>query len=107
LLVPDTKDNVEQFGKSSGKRGQSGYPLLRLAALMALRSHMVVNAAFGPYAKAEQYYAAELWSALPDDSLTIVDRGFWSAPILIPLAVAGRDRHWLIRAKSNTRGAVV
>jgi hypothetical protein len=107
LLVPDTPENVEQFGKSNSKRGQSGYPLLRLAALMALRSHTVVNAAFGPYAKAEQYYAAELWSALPDDSLTIVDRGFWSAAILIGLAAAGQNRHWLIRAKINTRGRLV
>jgi hypothetical protein len=107
LLAPDTKQNVEYFGKSSGTRGQSGYPLLRLAALMALRSHMVVNAAFGPYGKAEQYYASELWSALPDDSLTVVDRGFWSAAILIPLARGGRNRHWLIRAKSTTTGRVV
>ncbi len=82
--VPDSQENVDEFGKANGgERGASGYPLIRMAALMALRSHLVVNAAFGSYRNGEHYYAAELWSALPDDSLTVVDRNFWSAAILI------------------------
>src|SRR5438045_2018 len=40
-------------------------------------------------------------------SLTIVDRGFYSAKLLIPLARGGTNRHWLIRAKSNLRWRVL
>jgi len=107
LLVPDSQENLGYFGKSNSRRGASAFPLLRLAALMALRSHIAVNVAFGPYARGELYYAAELWSALPDDSLTLVDRGFLSAAVLFPLSASGHNRHWLTRAKSNTRGRVI
>jgi hypothetical protein len=107
LLVPDTPENAAHFGRSQSKHGQSAYPMLRMAALMALRSHMLASAAFGPYARSEHYLAAELWSAVPDNSLTIVDRGFFAASILLKLQEGGRNRHWLIRAKSNARMRVI
>ena len=53
---------------------------------MALRSHLLAAVAFGPYETGEITYAVNLWSSVPRDSLTIVDRGFLSARILIPLA---------------------
>ena len=102
VRVPDSDDNRGYFGPSeSGSRGMSGYPLVRLVTLMALRSHQLVNARFGPFSTGEISYASELWGDVPDDSLTIVDRNFMSAAILIPLARDGRNRHWLIRAKKN------
>ncbi|MEK7703905.1 MAG: transposase [Myxococcota bacterium] len=33
-----------------------------------------------------------------DDSLTVVDRNFLAAPVLIPLQKSGTNRHWLTRA---------
>lgn len=42
LRVPDSEENREHFGLASGgHRGASGYPLVRLAGLMALRSHLL------------------------------------------------------------------
>lgn len=107
LRVPDSPENAEAFGYSSGVRGESAYPLVRLAALMTLRSHLLAEVAFGPYANGEHTYAADLWSSVPDDSLTIVDKNFFAATILILLARDGRNRHWLIRAKKNLRWRVV
>lgn len=109
VRVPDSRENRSEFGsqKAGGKRGQSGYPLVRLVALMALRSHLLAAVRFGPYGKGEGTYAKELWSSVPGDSLSIVDRGFLSAGILIPLARDGKNRSWLTRAKSNTRWEVV
>jgi hypothetical protein len=72
---------------------------------MALRSHLLAKAAFGPYGHGEYHYAAQLWDAIPEDSLCIVDRNFWSAALLLRLQSAGQNRHWLIRAKSGTRGS--
>lgn len=60
--------------------------------------------AFGPYETGETSYAVNLWSSVPRDSLTIVDRGFLSARILIPLARDGTNRHWLIRTKKTRHG---
>ena len=107
LRVPDSTDNAGFFGYSHSVRGQSAYPMVRGVGLMALRSHLLAAVAFGPYAAGEISYATNLWSSLPRDSLTIVDRGFCSAKILIPLARGGTNRHWLIRAKSNLRWRVL
>lgn len=38
---------------------------------MALRSHLLAKAAFGPCGNGEYHYAAQLWDAIPDDSLCI------------------------------------
>ena len=68
---------------------------------MALRSHILAGASFGPYG-AEHSYAKPLWKMLPDNSVAIVDRGFLDAKILIPIARDGTNRHWLTRAKSSS-----
>jgi len=106
--VPDSAENRARFGSSSaGKRGQGGYPLVRLVTLMALRSHLLAAARFGPYKDSERKHAREMWSAVPDDSLTVVDRGFMYAKDLIPLEQQGTNRHWLSRARKNTKWRVV
>ena len=106
LRVPDTAENRAHFGSAQG-RTESGYPMTRVVALMAVRSHLLAAARFGPYTRGEHSYANELWPEVPDGSLTIVDRNFLVAGVLIPLFRAGRERHWLIRAKKNTSWRVV
>lgn len=107
LRVADSDENRKHFGGSNGPRGESGYPLVRVVGLMALRSHLLASVAFGAYDIGEQSYAAELWPSVPDNSLTIVDKGFFAATVLIPLTRAGNERHWLTRAKKNLRWRVV
>ena len=106
LRVPDTAENRAHFGSAQG-RTESGYPMVRAVALMAVRSHLLAAARFGPYTRGEHSYANELWPEVPDSSLTIVDRNFLVAGVLIPLSRGGRERHWLIRAKSNTSWCVL
>jgi hypothetical protein len=107
LRVPDSESNREYFGGQSGRNeSDSGYPLVRLVELMALRSHLLAAASFGPYAS-EHEYAAELWSSVPDDSLLLVDRGFLAAGILIPLQRDGANRHWLTRATTRSKWRVI
>jgi hypothetical protein len=107
LTVADTDENVAEFGRSNSRLGESAFPLVRLVGLFALRSHLVAGASFGAYNHSEHHYAASLWSELPEDSLTIVDRGFFSVEVLNRIAPRGTSRHWLIRAKSNTRMRVL
>lgn len=105
LRVPDSPANRTHFGghPAGGGHGDSGYPLARVVALMELRSHLLRAAAFGPHAAGEYTYAAPLWDAVPNDSLTIVDRNFLAAGPLLALERGGTQRHWLVRGKRNTR----
>jgi len=103
LRVPDSEENRREFGGTDGHRGESGYPLVRMAGLMALRSHLLAALSFGEYGDGEHTYAGALWDSVPDNSLTLVDRNFLAAGVLIPLHRKGVNRHWLVPAKSNTR----
>jgi hypothetical protein len=74
---------------------------------MALRSHLLLAARFGPYRESERGHARELWPSVPDNSLVIVDRGFMYANDLVPLQVNGTNRHWLTRARKNNKWQTV
>jgi hypothetical protein len=100
VRAPDSEENRAHFGGPEGDRGPSGYPLVRIVTLMALRSHILAGASFGPY-ESEHVYAKPLWEKIPDDSLTIVDRAFFDAKTLIPHTRDGSNRHWLTRAKKS------
>ena len=102
VRVPDSVENRAHFGGQDTRwNSTSGYPLVRLVTLMALRSHILAGARFGPYATSEGALAEELWPLVPDHSLAIVDRNFFSARTLINLERGGIQRHWLTRARSN------
>ena len=104
VRVPDSRENREHFGghTTTEAKGSSGYPLARMTTLMALRSHLLLAARFGPHSSGETTLARELWPLVPDNSVCIVDRAFLNAPSLLPYSMAGRNRQWLTRAKSNT-----
>jgi hypothetical protein len=109
MRVPDSDDNRTHFGgQPAGEgRGDAGYPQLRLVTVMALRSHLVAAASWGPYRDDERTYAEDLWPSVPNDALVIADRHYLAATILMPLERDGHNRHWLTRAKSNTKWRVI
>jgi hypothetical protein len=107
LRVADSTQNRAHFGGSDGRSGESGYPMLRLATLMAVRSHLLASAAFGRFEDSEIVLTSSLWREVPDDSLVLVDRNFLAAGILVPLVRDGRNRHWMTRAKTTTKWSVL
>ena len=107
LRVADSAANREHFGAANGVRGACAYPQVRLVALLALRSHLMAQVAFGPYETGEVTYAEELWSSVPANSVCIMDRGFFAAGILLALSQGASNRHWLTRAKRNLAWRVV
>jgi hypothetical protein len=71
-----------------------------MVTLMALRSHLLLAARFGPYNKSERALAEELWDEMPGNSLLLFDKGFWSAELV--LQVSSRpNTHWLTRARKD------
>ena len=105
MRVPDSPENRLAFGGQRGRKGDSGYPQVRVVALMALRSHVLAAVRFSAYGTGETTLARAVWSEIPEDSLTIVDRNFLVKKDLIHLETSG-NRHWLSRTKMNTRWAV-
>lgn len=103
LRVPDSDENREHFGGQDTRwDSTSGYPLARMVTVMALRSHILAGAQFGPYGVDERVYAEQLWPLIPADSLAIVDRNFLAARTLFGITRGAENRHWLTRAKANT-----
>lgn len=107
LRIPDSQENDEAFGRPASGRGRSGYPQIRLVALMVLRSHELASLAVGRFADSEVTVAEPLWSKIPDRSLTIIDRGFIAYLVLHRIHSHGAERHWLTRAKKNLKWSKV
>jgi hypothetical protein len=108
LRVPDSAENRSYFGGHPSSDGTiSAYPLMRVVGLMALRSHLLADVAFGPYEVPELTYAEALWESVPSDSIVILDRGFFGAPTLLNIQRGAPSRHWLTRARTNTRWEIV
>lgn len=102
IRVPDSPENRDHFGGQATRwDSTSGYPIARMVTLMALRSHLLAGAQFGPCVMSETELARDLWALIPDHSLAIVDRGFFSARTLIGLEREGVQRHWLTRARAD------
>lgn len=107
LRVADSPANRSHFGTLSGRRGEGAYPLVRLVALMSLRSHLIQDVRFGPCGTDEREYAAGLFGQLPPESLLVLDRNFVSAALLEGLRRDEPSRHWLVRARKNMRWEVL
>ena len=57
---------------------------------------MIANAAISPYRKGEIPLASDFIHSLPDDSVTLLDKGFFSADLLLHIQNESANRHWLI-----------
>jgi hypothetical protein len=102
LRVADTPENVAHFGRPPSRHGEgAGYPQLRLVTLLTLRARLLAGAAFGPYHTSEGALAREVWAALPEHAVVILDRGFCGYALFHGLATPDRDRHWIVRARSG------
>jgi len=103
IRVPNTDENRLGFGGHKAHGTESGYPMLRLVVLMALRSHLLAAAQFGPYEGSHEVgYAEPMCDSIPESSLTVLDRGFFGASFLLAIEQRG-DRHWLTRGKRNLK----
>ena len=85
----------------------ASYPQVRAVSITAIPTHLVSDIAFGTYAQNEMLYAKTLVGRIADHSLTVFDRGFLCAEILLGLTQGGQERHYLIPAKSNTKWEVL
>ena len=105
--LPDTPANGEKFRRGSNERTCGAWPQLRAVCLMDTYTHLIRAAEFGDYGTAELSFAKPLMHKVPDDSLTIFDRAYFSAAFLLDWQQAGRQKHWLLRARAGLRYEVI
>jgi hypothetical protein len=101
MCCPDTPANLAVYRKGGGYHGGTGYPMVRLAALVACGTRAVLAAAFGPTSTDERDYATRLLDVLHPGMLVLADRNFGYRPMLTTLADTGADL--LVRVKSGHR----
>lgn len=95
--TPDTPELREHFGSgNTSSERQTPFPMMRLVALMNVRSHIILDAQLSPYRRSEMRLADGFTAQIPDRSVTLFDKGFWGSDFLIGLMNSGVQRHWLI-----------
>ncbi|WP_327085320.1 IS4 family transposase [Nonomuraea sp. NBC_01738] len=99
LPVPDCPANLTVFTRQRLGNGTSGYPQLRLTALVACGTRSVIAAVFGPASTGELDYARRLAACLRSGMLLLGDRNFAATDLLNQVAATGADL--LLRCKSG------
>ncbi|MBB5955002.1 hypothetical protein FHS29_001572 [Saccharothrix tamanrassetensis] len=78
LDLPDTPDNVSEFGKSNNERKASGFPQALVVALAECGSHAIVDATPSGYRGDEKALARLVLGSVEPDMLITADRNFYS-----------------------------
>ncbi|MBO2672840.1 IS4 family transposase [Shewanella indica] len=99
--TPELRDHFGSGNTSSDR--QTPHPVLRVVTMMNVRSHVIVDAAISPYRRGEIPLAMPFIDSLPDNSVTLLDKGFYGAGLLLSLQNSGANRHWLLPAKKGVK----
>ena len=89
------------YVKQRGNHGGSGYPSLRLSALLACGTRSVIDAVFDPITTGELDQARRLARSLRAGMLLLADRNYAAADLIKVLAATKADL--LIRCKNSRR----
>jgi hypothetical protein len=101
VAVPDGARNLSAYTKQAGNHGGTGYPLLRMVALVACGTRSIIDAVFGPISTGENGYARRLARSLRAGMIVLLDRGFDDAALIGQLAAT--EAHLLVRLQSRRR----
>lgn len=101
LAVPDSPANLTRYRRHRCNHGGSGYPQLRLTALIACGTRTVIDAVFTPTTSGEITHARTLTRALRPGMIVLLDRYFAGADLL--QTIAATHAHLLVRVKTNQR----
>jgi hypothetical protein len=97
LGCPDTPANLTVYRCGGGGRGATGYPLVRVLALVACGTRTIIDATFGTDRVGETRYAHHLLAGLHRGMIVLADRNFAARDLLVAIADTGADL--LVRVK--------
>jgi hypothetical protein len=101
LGCPDTPANLAIYRRGGGYQGGTGYPLVRVLALVACGTRTLIDATFGTDRVGETRYAHHLLGGLHRGMIVLADRNFAARDLLIAIADTGADL--LVRVKIGRR----
>lgn len=101
LTVPDNPRMLTRFGKHRGNHGGTGYPQIRLVALLACGTRTVIDAVFGPTSTGETTYTPRLLPSLRAGMILLGDRNFGAQDLLAEIAATQADL--LVRLKTGRK----
>jgi hypothetical protein len=99
LSVADTPANLGVYSTQPGHHGGSGYPLLRLVALVACGTRSLIDVVFGPTSSGETTMTTQLAERLHAGMLVLCDRNLTTAALTGRIAATGAQL--LGRCKAN------
>lgn len=97
----DTQDNHIEFGCERNNHGDAAYPQIRMCSLMETSSHMLLASEFDSRKVAEMTLAQRLLPSVPDNSLTLFDKGYYSLGLLHQWRQKGKQTHWMLPARKD------
>jgi hypothetical protein len=101
LTAPDSAANLARFTRGAGNHGGTGYPQVRLLALVACGTRTVIDAVFGPTTSGETTYAPGLLRSLHHGMIVLLDRNFAAAALIASIAASKADA--LVRVKNGRK----
>ncbi len=101
LTVADSPANLAVYTKQRGNNGGSGYPQIRLSAMLTCGTRSIIDAVFDPATTGEIAQAHRLTRALKPGMLLLADRNYAAADLVTAFAATGADL--LIRCKTGRR----
>jgi hypothetical protein len=101
LPVADTPANHGRYTTQPGHHGGSGYPLLRLVALVACGTRSLIAVVFGPTSSGETTMTNQLIGHLHPGMLVLCDRNLTTATLTGRIAATGAQL--LGRCKANRK----
>ena len=103
LNIADSDEIDAYFGRPGSARGESAYPQARVVALLNLNSRIMADAAISALKDGERTVAQRIFSALPKNSLCMMDRGFASYARFAEFLALKDNRHFVSRVRSDMR----
>lgn len=101
MFVPDSPANLARYGRQTGTHGGSGYPMLRLVAVVACGTRTILDAVFAPLRVGEISMAPSLLGCLRPGMLLLADRNFAVADLIGRINATGAQL--LIRCKNGRK----
>ena len=105
ITLPDGAAMLSRFTKQAGNHGGTGYPQLRLLALVACGTRTLIDAVFGPTTTGETRYAPRLLASLRPGMILLADRNFAAKDLIADIAATKAEV--LVRLKNGRRMPVL
>ena len=102
----DTAENLDAFGCDRNAKGDNPYPQVRMCSLMDTSRHLLLASACDSRDVGELSVAQRLVPSVPDNSLTLFDRGYYSLGLLYLWMTKGVNTHWMLPARKDLQYTV-